>query len=113
MPIGPSPNLKSAPFQRATKLGPAVPGDLALDCFELARDIRLLDMRASPYDFSSYGEPAVAIETPEGKAEYAAAQRDFAARGVELRRRLLERVGALPGVESVAISSVGVMRGHV
>ncbi|NLU79548.1 3-methyladenine DNA glycosylase [Micromonospora sp. HNM0581] len=74
----------------ATKLGPAVPGDLALDCFELAGDIRLLDMRASPYDFSSYGQPAVAVETPEGKAEYVARQREFAQRAGRLRARLIE-----------------------
>ena len=73
----------------ATKLGPAVPGELALDCFELARDIRLLDMRASPYDLSSYGETPVAIETPEGKTEYAARQREFAARAGALRAGLI------------------------
>ena len=28
-----------------------VPSELVADCFELARDIRELDMRASPYDF--------------------------------------------------------------
>ena len=33
----------------ALKLGPAVPGALLLDCAELARDVRLLDMQASPY----------------------------------------------------------------
>ncbi|GIJ35762.1 hypothetical protein SAMN05216284_102151 [Micromonospora sediminimaris] len=74
----------------ATKLGPAVPGELALDCFELAGDIRLLDMQASPYDFSSYGQPPVAIETPEGKAEYVARQREFARRAGQLRARLIE-----------------------
>ncbi|MGC5289755.1 3-methyladenine DNA glycosylase [Micromonospora sp. DT231] len=79
----------------ATKLGPAVPGELALDCFELARDIRLLDMRASPYDFSSYGEPAVAIETPEGKAEYVARQREFSQRAGHLRSRLVDVCAAL------------------
>jgi hypothetical protein len=79
----------------AMKLGPAVPGELALDCFELARDIRSLDMRASPYDFSSYGEPAVAIETPEGKAEYVARQRGFAERAGRLRARLIEVCTAL------------------
>ena len=42
----------------AGKLGPAVPGELALDCFELARDIRVLDMRASPYDLRAYGHAA-------------------------------------------------------
>jgi hypothetical protein len=74
----------------ATKLGPVVPGDLALDCFELARDIRLLDMQASPYDFSSYGQPAVAIETPEGKAEYVARQREFSERAAQLRARVID-----------------------
>nr|WP_246324189.1 3-methyladenine DNA glycosylase [Petropleomorpha daqingensis] len=73
----------------AGKLGPAVPGELALDCFELARDVRLLDMQAAPYDLSSYGQPAVAIETPEGKAEYVRRQRDLAARAGELRARLI------------------------
>ncbi|MFY1586306.1 3-methyladenine DNA glycosylase [Micromonospora sp. WMMD734] len=79
----------------ATKLGPAVPGDLALDCFELARDIRLLDMQASPYDFSSYGEPTVAIETPEGKAEYIARQREFSQRAGRLRARLIDVCASL------------------
>ena len=74
----------------AMKLGPAVPGDLLLDCFELARDIRVLDMRASPYDVSSLGQRTVAIETPEGKAEYGARQREFAERTVPIRRRLIE-----------------------
>jgi hypothetical protein len=46
-------------------------------------------MRASPYDLQDLGYPAVAVETAEGKAEYAAAQRGFASRGAGLRRRLL------------------------
>lgn len=79
----------------ATRLGPAVPGELALDCFELARDIRLLDMQASPYDLSTYGQPAVAIETPEGKAEYVARQREFAQRAGQLRARLIAVCAAL------------------
>jgi hypothetical protein len=73
----------------AGKLGPAVPGALALDCFALAGDIRLLDMRASPYDLGSYGQSPVAIETPEGKAEYVAEQREFARRAAGLRARLI------------------------
>jgi hypothetical protein len=77
------------------KLGPAVPGDLALDCFALARDLRELDMRASPYDLAEYGYRPVAVETPEGKAEYVAAQRRLAERGTALRRRLLDLCAAL------------------
>src|SRR3954471_23432770 len=82
----------------AGKLGPAVPGELALDCFELARDIRLLDMQASPYDLSSYGRPAVAIETPEGKAEYVRRQRELAERAGRLRDRLIAVCAGLLGV---------------
>jgi len=74
----------------ALKLGPLVPGDLLLDSFDLARDVRLLDMRASPYDVTSLGHSPVAIETPEGKAEYVRAQRAFAARGQALRERLID-----------------------
>jgi hypothetical protein len=73
----------------ALKLGPAVPGDLALDCFALARDVRLLDMQASPYDLTAYGEAPVAIETPAGKAEYAQRQRELARRAAVLRGALI------------------------
>ncbi|WNB84676.1 3-methyladenine DNA glycosylase [Cellulomonas sp. ATA003] len=79
------------------KLGPAAPGDLVLDCFVLARDIRTLDMQASPYDVSSLGEAAVAIETPAGKAQYATRQRGFAERSAVLRERLLEVCERLVG----------------
>ncbi len=76
-------------YKWAYKLTPAVPGELVVDCFELARDVRELDMRASPYDLSAYGYTPVRIETREGKAEYTAAQRDFADRAAGLRSRLL------------------------
>ncbi len=76
-------------YKWALKLGPLVPGDLLLDCFELAREIRTTDMQASPYDVSSYGLEPVAIETPDGKAEYVRRQRDYAQRSASLRARLL------------------------
>jgi hypothetical protein len=76
-------------YKWASKLMPFTPSALVLDCFELARDIRTLDMRASPYDLSGLGYPAVAIETPAGKAEYAAAQRTFADRARPLREQLV------------------------
>jgi hypothetical protein len=82
-------------YKWAYKLGPAVPGELLAATFELAADVRELDMRASPYDLREHGYVPVAIETPEGKAEYAAAQRGFARRGAELRRRLLDVCGTL------------------
>lgn len=80
-------------YKWALKLGPLVPGELLLDAFELARDIRVLDMRASPYDLGDLGYDAVPIETPEGKGVYVREQRGFAERGQILRARLLEIAG--------------------
>ncbi|QEO13784.1 3-methyladenine DNA glycosylase [Agromyces intestinalis] len=76
-------------YKWAVKLGPLVPGELLLDAFELARDIRTLDMEASPYDAAAWGGVPVRIETPEGKAEYVRRQRRFAERANALRERLL------------------------
>lgn len=76
-------------YKWAVKLGPLIPGELLLDTFELARDIRLLDMEAAPYDLSNWGVVPVPIETPEGKTEYVRRQRGFAERGNLLRQRIL------------------------
>lgn len=76
-------------YKWAVKLGPVVPGRLLLDCFELARDIRELDMRASPYDLTEWGYAPVAIESAEGKAEYVGSQRAFAERAEPLREELI------------------------
>jgi hypothetical protein len=77
-------------YKWAYKLAPACPGELMADCFELAVEVREMDMRASPYDLSALGYRPVRIETPAGKAEYVAAQRRFADAGAGLRRRLLD-----------------------
>lgn len=76
-------------YKWAIKLGPLVPGDVLLDTFALAREIRTLDMQASPYDLRDWGYAPVQIETSEGKAEYVRRQREFTARSQELRRQLL------------------------
>jgi len=76
-------------YKWACKLMPFTPSSLVLDCFELARDIRTLDMRASPYDLAALGYSPVPIETPTGKAEYAATQRTFATRARPLRDQLI------------------------
>lgn len=46
-------------------------------------------MRASPYDLRALGCAPIAIETPEGRAEYESHQRAFAERGMPLRARLI------------------------
>ncbi|MGC5615855.1 3-methyladenine DNA glycosylase [Georgenia sp. Z1491] len=78
-------------------LGPAVPGELLLDCADLALDVRRLDMAAAPYDVASYGLAAVRIEEPSGRAEYARRQRDMAERAAPLRARLLDVTTTLLG----------------
>jgi hypothetical protein len=82
-------------YKHAFRLTPMICSDLVADCFALARDIRVLDMRASPYDLSDLGHPPVRVETPAGKQEYVAAQRSFAERGAPLRRRLVEECDRL------------------
>lgn len=77
-------------YKWAYKAGPLVPAELVADCFVLARDVRELDMRASPYDLAALGYPPVRVETPDGRAEYAAAQRGFAERAAPLRERLIQ-----------------------
>ncbi|MGH3346118.1 MAG: 3-methyladenine DNA glycosylase [Nocardioides sp.] len=77
-------------YKHAFRLTPLVCSDLVADCFELAWDIRELDMRAAPYDLTAFGFQPVRIETADGKQEYAAAQRTFAERGAPLRARLIE-----------------------
>jgi hypothetical protein len=77
-------------YKWASKLTPFVPSELVADTFALARAIREVDMRASPYDLSALGYASIAIETPEGRADYERHQRDFASRAAPLRNRLLE-----------------------
>ncbi|AGF72424.1 hypothetical protein [Corynebacterium halotolerans] len=89
-------------YKWASKLGPLVPGELFLDTFELAVDARILDMEASPYDCRDHGFDVVAIETPEGKAEYVERQRGLAERARPLRDRL---VGLIDAAERTTLRS--------
>ena len=85
-------------YKWVTKLGPIIPGPLLLDAFEFARDIRYVDMQASPYDVTGFVDHAgvpltpIPIETPAGKQEYVRRQRGFADRGNALRTRVLDAI---------------------
>ena len=96
-------------YKHAFRLSPLVCSDLVADCFELAWDVRVLDMRAAPYDLTGVvldptGEQwtPVRIETAAGKREYADAQAGFAARGAPLRARLVEACHRLLGSARLA-----------
>ena len=83
-------------YKHAFRLTPTISSDLVADAFELAWDIRILDMRAAPYDLSGItldptGEAwtPLRVETAEGKREYADLQRRFAERAAPIRQRLI------------------------
>ncbi|PKW25921.1 3-methyladenine DNA glycosylase [Phycicoccus duodecadis] len=76
------------------KLAPLVPSDLTADAFDLARDIRVLDMQASPYDLRELGYEPVPVESAEGKVAYLERQRAFTERSNGLRRRLVDVLDA-------------------
>lgn len=76
-------------YRFAYKIAPFCPADVVADAFELAIAARELDMRASPYDLAGYGFTPIRIETPDGRAEYAEAQRELCSRGQPVRERLL------------------------
>jgi len=78
-------------YKWAYKLGALVDSDLVAESLELAADARALDMRASPYDLTSFGFDAIEIETPSGRAEYVRMQQDVANRAAPLREALAER----------------------
>lgn len=76
-------------YKWAAKSMPWAGSELLLDCFELALELRELDMRASPYDLTSWGREAVRIETAEGRRVYEEEQKRLAAMAKTLRARLL------------------------
>ena len=82
-------------YKWAYKLSPCTPSELVADCFALARDVREVDMRASPYDLRALGFEPIPVETAEGRAEYEHHQRNFAARGEPLRARLIATCNGL------------------
>lgn len=82
-------------YRIAFRLLPFVESTVVLDAFELALEIRTVDMQASPYDVREHDLAPIAVETPEGRAAYVRRQRDLAARAEPLRRTLLRLVDDL------------------
>lgn len=72
-----------------------VGSELVADCFELARDARDLDMRASPYDVSTLGLTAIPVEHAHGRADYIRRQRSLTDRAYPLRHRLIQSLERL------------------
>lgn len=94
-------------YKHAYRLADAVGSDLIADAFELAWDVRIMDMRAAPYDLTGitidpYGIEwtPIKIETVDGKREYSDLQRRFAERAEPIRERLIEALEKSLATES-------------
>lgn len=79
-------------YKWAAKSMPWIGSELLLDCFELALELRDLDMRASPYDLTAWGREPVRIETAEGRRVYETEQRRLALLAAPLRERLIAKL---------------------
>ena len=88
-------------YKWATKLEALVGSDVVVDALALAFDLRELDMRASPYDLRDLGFAPVAVETPRGRAQYVAHQRELADRAAAIRHDLLARCRSLASATTV------------
>lgn len=82
-------------YKWSFKAMPWVGSDILRKTFFLANDLRELDMRASPYDLSSYGYSPITIETSAGRAEYVKIQQTLAKQATRLRA---EVIGALDSI---------------
>ena len=74
---------------------PWIGSDLLWECFELAVELRVLDMQAGPYDLRAIGFEPVIVETSAGRDEYQRRQRALSARASALRATLIEAVSAV------------------
>lgn len=82
-------------YKWAAKSMPWIGSELLLDCFELALELRDLDMRASPYDLAAWGREPIRIETAEGRRIYETEQRRLALLATPLRQRLIAKLAEI------------------
>ncbi len=85
-------------YKWAAKSLPWVSSDLLWDCFELALEAREVDMRASPYELSSFGYHPIRVETAGGREEYENAQRLLCKRAKPLRKQLVNQLARVLAV---------------
>lgn len=93
-------------YKWAFKAMPWIGSNLLLRCFRLALFAREIDMRASPYDLSEFGDfEPILIETATGRAQYEQLQHVVADRAAPLRRELIDQMTSL--VDSPSKSTAG------
>jgi len=76
-------------YRFAYKIAPFCSSNLLADAFDLAKEAREIDMRASPYDLAGFGFHPIKIETVAGRLEYSELQRSISNRSQPIRDQLL------------------------
>jgi hypothetical protein len=79
-------------YKWAAKSMPWIESKILLETFQLATQLRDLDMRASPYDLSAWNVVPIKIETPDGRKAYETEQRRLAALASDLRKKLIQAI---------------------
>jgi len=86
---------------------PWIGSDLLWETFELATELRVLDMQASPYDLRRFGLEPVRVETHEGRLAYRLRQRELSDRARVLRAKLIEAMEHVVLLHTIAPASRG------
>jgi hypothetical protein len=79
-------------YKHAQRFAPVFGSDLVRKTFQLAKDIRSVDMQVAPYDLAELGVIPIKVETQSGRDAFAEMQVGFASRAQQLR---LEMISAL------------------
>lgn len=82
-------------YKYSFELAPIVGSDVVNKAFQLAKDIRDLDMQAAPYDLMELGLAPIKIETAQGRQEFANQQKIFSERALEIRALLIQKIQGL------------------
>ena len=76
-------------YKHAQRYAPIFGSDLVRQAFQLAKDIRSVDMQVAPYDLADLGVIPIKVETPEGRDIFVSKQIEFASRAQELRQKMI------------------------
>ena len=89
-------------FKYAYQLYPLLPSTLLVEALQLALAARMIDMRASPYDVSSFEgcEDPLMVETMDGRRRYALEQEALFRKAMPLRRKLIDAYTAVLETQS-------------
>lgn len=98
-------------YRWAARFAAFVGSDLVADCFAHAIRLRDLDMQAAPYELSALDVVPIRVESPEGRAQFAARQRELAETAAPLRGRLVEALERVLAADTTVAHDLGVA-GH-